>query len=164
MKNYASGLWPHQTHRIARAIRAGHVTAAFVIALAMVLVFPGAPLRAQGQASLQIGFFRVTAEVSADPARRARGLMGRTHLPPNHGMLFVFEQDAIQCFWMKNTPLPLSIAFIGADGKIVNIADMAPHSEDQHCSVRPVRYALEMEQGWFRSRGVLTGDPVSGLR
>lgn len=164
MTHYASGFLPYRTHRVAPAIRARRVFAALVIGLAMVLVVPGAPLRAQGQASLQIGFFRVTAEVSADPARRARGLMGRTHLPPNHGMLFVFEQDAIQCFWMKNTPLPLSIAFIGADGKIVNMADMAPHSEDQHCSVRPVRYALEMEQGWFKSRGVLAGDPVGGLR
>jgi uncharacterized membrane protein (UPF0127 family) len=91
-----------------------------------------------------------------------RGLMHRQSLPPNHGMLFVFDRAEKQCFWMKNTPLPLTIAFIADDGQIVNFADMQPFSETPHCSLRPVRFALEMEQGWFARRGVLAGDVMEG--
>lgn len=86
--------------------------------------------------------------------------MGRQSLAPNHGMIFVFESAEKQCFWMKNTPLPLSIAFISERGLITNIADMQPFSEESHCSNQPVRFALEMEQGWFKKRGVLVGDKV----
>lgn len=119
--------------------------------------------RAQpGPETLTIRFFQVTAEVARTPAERARGLMGRQSLALNHGMLFVFEQADTQCFWMRNTPLPLTIAFINNEGKIVNIADMQPLSDDSHCSSQPVRYALEMEQGWFKKRGVLVGDVVAG--
>jgi uncharacterized protein len=115
------------------------------------------------QTTLTVRFFQVTAEVAATPAQRAKGLMGRKSLPPNHGMLFVFESPSIQCFWMKNTPLPLTIAFMADDGKIVNFANMQPFSEQAHCSAQAVPYALEMEQGWFAKRGVLVGDVVSGL-
>ena len=79
-------------------------------------------------------------------------MMFREKTAPNHGMLFVFDDKAQQCFWMRNTPLPLSIAFIDEDGTILQIDDMAPKSEALHCSQRPVRYALEMEQGWFARR------------
>jgi uncharacterized membrane protein (UPF0127 family) len=113
--------------------------------------------------TLVIRFFQVQAEVASTPAERAQGLMGRKSLAPNHGMLFVFESMERQCFWMKNTPLPLTIAFIAEDGSILNTADMEPFSETPHCSVAPVRFALEMEQGWFRNRGVLVGDKVLGL-
>lgn len=111
---------------------------------------------------ITVRFFQITVEIADTPVSRAQGLMGRRALPTNHGMLFVFERPERQCFWMKNTPLPLTIAFIGDDGAIVNFADMTPFSEQAHCSEKPVRYALEMEQGWFRARGVIAGDRVSG--
>lgn len=111
---------------------------------------------------LNVRFFQITAEIAKTPNQRTKGLMGRQSLPPSHGMLFVFEQAEQQCFWMRNTPLPLTIAFIANDGKIVNFADMTPFSEQAHCSAQPVRYALEMEQGWFKKRGVLVGDPITG--
>jgi uncharacterized protein len=129
--------------------------------LVMLVAAPWAAASDLPRATLTIRFFEVTAEVAATPADRARGLMGRQSLPVNHGMIFVFESAERQCFWMKNTPLPLSIAFIDDSGAIVNIADMQPFSEAPHCSARPVRYALEMEQGWFKKRGVLVGDTVA---
>ncbi len=111
---------------------------------------------------LTVRFFQVTAELAQTPEQRAMGLMGRKCLPMNHGMLFVFERPDRQCFWMKNTPLPLTIAFIDDAGRVVNFADMTPFSEDSHCAAQPVRFALEMEQGWFKKRGVLVGDTISG--
>lgn len=106
---------------------------------------------------LQAGMFIVRAEVAADHAARAKGLMFRERLGPSEGMLFVFGERSPQCFWMKNTLIPLSIAFIDDDGTLVNIADMKPMDETSHCSARPVRYALEMEQGWFGKRGLAAG-------
>ena len=106
---------------------------------------------------IRAGMHLIQAEVAADGPTRQRGLMMRERLGPNEGMLFVFEQKAGHCFWMKNTLIPLSIAFLDDDGAIVNIADMQPHAEDSHCPVRPVRYALEMEQGWFARRGLKPG-------
>jgi uncharacterized membrane protein (UPF0127 family) len=90
-------------------------------------------------------------------------MMFRQSVAPNHGMLFVFEDKSQQCFWMRNTPLPLSIAFIDDDGTILQIADMAPKSDALHCSERPVRYALEMEQGWYAKKGALVGSRLRGL-
>ena len=89
--------------------------------------------------------------------------MFRERLGPNQGMLFVFADKATQCFWMRNTLIPLSIAFIDDDGRIVNIADMQPRSDDSHCSAAPIRLALEMEQGWFAKRGVGPGATIGGL-
>jgi uncharacterized membrane protein (UPF0127 family) len=111
---------------------------------------------------LQAGIHLIRAEVAADFASRARGLMFRDSLGPNQGMLFVFEARSKQCFWMRNTRIPLSIAFLEDNGKIVNIADMQPHSDDSHCSARPVRYVLEMEQGWFARKGLKEGSPLAG--
>jgi uncharacterized membrane protein (UPF0127 family) len=105
---------------------------------------------------------RIVAEVAADHASRATGLMFRRSLAPNHGMLFVFQDKSPQCFWMRNTLIPLSIAFVDDDGRIVNIEDMAPMTENSHCSKEPVRFALEMEQGWFQRRGVSAGDWLGG--
>lgn len=122
------------------------------------------PAAAQGQAqptlpmvTLQAGIHLVKAEVADDERKRAIGLMFRESLAPNHGMLFVFREKAGHCFWMRNTLIPLSIAFLDDDGTIVNIEDMAPRSEDSHCPKRPVRFALEMEQGWFAKRGLAAG-------
>jgi uncharacterized membrane protein (UPF0127 family) len=114
--------------------------------------------------TLTAGMHRIQAEVAATDANRSRGLMFRKELAPNHGMLFVFEQASVQCFWMRNTLLPLSIAFIQDDGTITNIADMAPMTENSHCSTAPVRYTLEMEQGWFAKRGIAAGKKITGIQ
>lgn len=112
---------------------------------------------------LSIGQQAIHAEVAATEASRRRGLMYRHLLPPDQGMLFVFNEPAVQCFWMKNTPLPLSIAFIDAQGAVVNITDMQAQSTDVHCPTGPVRYALEMRQGWFAARNIEAGATVAGL-
>ena len=112
---------------------------------------------------LGIGMHRIRAEVADRDATRALGLMHRASLPTNGGMLFVFDEAGRHCMWMKNTPLPLSVAFIDAEGVVVNIADMQPHTERAHCAERPVPYALEMAQGWFAQRGVRAGFRLRGL-
>ena len=112
---------------------------------------------------LTTGIHVITAEVATTPQSRMIGLMMRERLAPNHGMVFVFEDKSQHCFWMRNTLIPLSIAFIEDDGTIVGIADMAPKSEASTCPPRAVRYALEMDQGWFAKRGVTAGNKISGL-
>jgi uncharacterized membrane protein (UPF0127 family) len=114
--------------------------------------------------TLTAGMHVIQAEIAANDTSRARGLMHRKELAPNSGMLFVFDQSNVQCFWMRNTLIPLSIAFIHDDGTIANIADMAPMTENSHCSVAPVRYTLEMEQGWFAKRGITAGKKISGIQ
>jgi len=113
--------------------------------------------------ALSTGLYVIQAEVANTPETRIRGLMYRKSMPANRGMLFVFPDRARQCFWMKNTLIPLSIAFLDDRGAIVNIADMQPRSEDQHCSEQPVRYALEMNQGWFAGKRIRPGAVVTGL-
>lgn len=112
---------------------------------------------------LTVGSQPVTAEVANTQQSRNYGLMHRASLPPDTGMLFVFETEGQPCFWMKNTPLPLSIAFIDRRGVIVNMADMQPHSTVSHCPHAPISYALEMEQGWFKANGIQPGTRVSPL-
>jgi uncharacterized membrane protein (UPF0127 family) len=111
---------------------------------------------------LSAGMHGIRAQVAATPEQRATGLMFRREMPPHEGMLFVFEQASVQCFWMKNTLLPLSIAFVADDGTVVNIADMQPQSLESHCSTKPVRYVLEMNQGWFAKRGIKPGFKLTG--
>lgn len=113
--------------------------------------------------SLSIGVHLIKAEVATTDDERARGLMFRQQLGQNEGMVFRFPEPRPVCMWMKNTLLPLSVAFIGDDGRIINIEDMKPQTEDAHCGKKPARYALEMRQGWFRERNVRPGTPVSGL-
>lgn len=108
------------------------------------------------------GMHVIQAEVAIAPEERATGLMFRTEMATNAGMLFGFEQPALHCFWMSNTPLPLSIAFLADDGTVVNIADMKPRATESHCAARPVRYALEMNQGWFAKRGIKPGTKLQG--
>lgn len=112
---------------------------------------------------LGAGMHVIRAEVADGFATRMQGLMHRTSLPPNGGMLFVFDEDATHCMWMKNTRIPLSVAFLDERGAIINIADMQPHSEQSHCAARPARYALEMTQGWFAQRGIRAGARLRGL-
>jgi hypothetical protein len=112
---------------------------------------------------LTAGFHRIEAEVAANNAARMQGLMQRKSMATQRGMLFVFDRDAQHCMWMKNTFLPLSVAFIDETGKILNIEDMQPHSEDNHCAAKPARYALEMNVGWFSQRGIKRGDRIGGI-
>jgi uncharacterized membrane protein (UPF0127 family) len=112
---------------------------------------------------LKAGMHLIRAEVAADFSTRGQGLMHRKSLAPNAGMLFVFDGAALHCMWMKNTYIPLSVAFVDDQGTILNIADMQPHSEQSHCAVRPALYALEMTQGWFAQRGIKPGMKLGGL-
>jgi len=138
-----------------------------VLRLFAFLAFAATPALAQQPTlpavELGAGMHVIRAEVADNNSSRGQGLMRRTSLPPNGGMLFVFDEDAIHCMWMKNTLIPLSVAFIDARGAIINIADMQPHSEQSHCAARPARYALEMVQGWFTQRGIRAGAPIRGL-
>ena len=129
------------------------------------LLFLVAPAAAQELPVIELraGMHLVRAEVAADYSTRGRGLMFRKSLAPNGGMLFIFDAAAIHCMWMKNTYIPLSVAFVDAQGAIINIADMQPHSEQSHCAARPAVYALEMTQGWFAERGVKPGMKLGGL-
>jgi uncharacterized membrane protein (UPF0127 family) len=125
-----------------------------------------APATAQGvlpTTRLSAGIHLITAEVAARDAERTRGLMFREALAPNHGMLFVFDAKSVQCMWMRNTLIALSAAFIEDDGRIVNIEDMQPRSDATHCARAPVRYVLEMPQGWFAQRGIKPGSVIGGL-
>jgi uncharacterized membrane protein (UPF0127 family) len=111
---------------------------------------------------LTAGMHVIDAQVAASPDQRMTGLMHRKEMPPNEGMLFVFEQPSQQCFWMKNTLLPLAIAFIADDGTIVNLDEMKPQTLDSHCSAKPVRYVLEMNTGWFARKGIKPGAKLTG--
>ena len=113
--------------------------------------------------SLSAGIHVIQAEVANTDAARAQGLMFRKSLAANHGMLFVFPEAGPQCMWMRNTYVPLSVAFIDERGVIVNIADMQPQSDDSHCASRPARYALEMNRGWFAAKGIKPGAKLSGI-
>ena len=111
---------------------------------------------------LTAGMHRLDVQVAATPEQRQIGLMFRKEMPQHEGMIFIFDQPAQQCFWMKNTLLPLSAAFIADDGTIVNIEDMKPLVLDSHCSAKPVRYVLEMNKGWFAKKGVQAGSKLQG--
>ncbi|MEO8856721.1 MAG: DUF192 domain-containing protein [Burkholderiaceae bacterium] len=111
---------------------------------------------------LQAGMFQIDAQVASTPEQRQVGLMFRSEMPQHEGMLFVFEQPAEQCFWMKNTLLPLTAAFVADDGTVTNLADMKPQTTDSHCSVKPVRYVLEMNQGWFTKKAIKAGYKLTG--
>jgi len=134
----------------------------FLRCVLFLLLTSGAALAAP-TIELSAGMHRIEAEVASNNAERATGLMNRPSMPIHRGMLFVFPEAGVQCFWMKNTLIPLSIAFLDDAGRIVQIADMQPQSLDNHCSVKPVRFALEMNAGWFRSRGLAVGAKISGI-
>ncbi|MGE8320154.1 MAG: DUF192 domain-containing protein [Comamonas sp.] len=133
--------------------------AAAVLACAAQAQSPQMDLR---RTEITAGMFRIHAQVAQTPQQREIGLMHRKEMPASEGMLFVFEQPGVQCFWMKNTLLPLTAAFVADDGTIVNLADMQPMTENPHCSAKPVRYVLEMNQGWFAQKGVKAGAKLAG--
>lgn len=122
---------------------------------------PGQPQQLQ-TTTLKVGMHAIRAQLAVTPEQRQIGLMHRREMPANEGMLFVFEEPQPQCFWMRNTLLPLTIAFLADDGTVVNLADMKPLDETSHCSAKPVRYALEMNQGWFAKRGIQAGARIGG--
>lgn len=121
-----------------------------------------APQLTLQRVKLNAGMYVIDAQLALTPQERQIGLMQRKDMPQNEGMLFVFEQAAEQCFWMKNTLLPLTAAFVADDGTIVNTVDMKPETTDSHCSAKPVRYVLEMNKGWFAKKGIKAGSKLSG--
>ena len=131
---------------------------------AALLILVAANARATEKIELTAGIHRIEAELAYTNETRAQGLMHRTAMPPNHGMIFIFTEQARHCMWMRNTLMPLSVAFVDARGGIINIAEMQPHSEQNHCAEKPARYALEMNSGWFKSRGIKPGAAISGLQ
>ena len=137
----------------------------FMRSLLIGLALAAAPALAQQLPTVQLraGMHLISAEVAADYETRARGLMHRKSLAQNAGMVFRFEQPSVQCMWMKNTLIPLSVAFLDEKGTVINIADMQPHSEQSHCAAKPALYALEMTQGWFAQRGIKPGMKLGGL-
>ena len=113
--------------------------------------------------SLNAGIHVIKAEVAAKEADRQQGLMHRQEMGANEGMLFLFDAPAGVCMWMKNTLIPLSVAFIDENGKIINIEDMQPQTTNSHCAKKPVRFALEMNQGWFKQKNIKPGSAITGL-
>ena len=146
--------------------RFSHVALTFALGLSVAVINMTAstPTFAQTTAQpelatkkIQAGMHIITAEIAASNTERQMGLMNRSKLGPNRGMLFVFDQADKHCFWMRNTPLALTIAWLDEQGKIVSLADMQPKSDDNHCPSAPAVYALEMEQGWFKQRNIKVG-------
>jgi len=139
-----------------------------LVIVALAVAAATLPARAQEpqtmlpRVKLGAGMYRIDAQVAQTPDQRMTGLMYRRQMPQYEGMLFVFERPSQQCFWMKNTLLPLTAAFIADDGTIVNLADMKPQTQDAHCSAKPVRYVLEMNQGWFARRAIKPGAKLTG--
>jgi uncharacterized membrane protein (UPF0127 family) len=136
--------------------------------LVLFLFILGASMPARAQtamprAEFSIGLFRILAEVAATPEQRGAGLMGRRTMSRHEGMLFVFPKAERHCMWMKNTFIPLSVAFLDAEGRIINIRNMRPQTENNHCAAAPARFALEMNQDWFAEKGITPGAQVSGL-
>lgn len=114
-------------------------------------------------AELAVGMYRIEAELAHTPEARQIGLMNRKNMSDQRGMVFVFTVEARHCMWMKNTLIPLSVAFIDAQGHILNIEQMQPHTENSHCAAADARYALEMNSGWFAARGIAAGRKVLGV-
>ena len=140
----------------------------FICSLAAIACIPSTSAHAQQNVGLptielKAGIYRIQAELADNPKAREVGLMNRTSMPTNSGMLFIFEQKAGHCFWMNNTKIPLSIAFIADDGKIVNIEEMQADTTNNHCPKAAVRYALEMNKQWFSERAIVPGMVIQGL-
>ncbi len=134
--------------------------------LAAALLAAATPARAEAPlpvVAVKVAGHALRVEVAATVEQRMKGLMFRQKLGANDGMLFVFEDPGYHSMWMKNTPLPLSVAFVDGEGRILNILDMEPHTLDQHAAAGPARYAIETNKGWFAQRRIKPGDRVTGL-
>jgi uncharacterized membrane protein (UPF0127 family) len=135
-----------------------------LIAASLAVALPGWAQQPQlPLLELFAGMHRIEAELAATHDSRQIGMMGRTIMAPQQGMFFVFPEVVKHCMWMRNTLLPLSVAFLDEKGRIINVEDMQPQSDDNHCAAKPARYALEMNLGWFRSRGLGTGFAITGI-
>jgi uncharacterized membrane protein (UPF0127 family) len=142
--------------------RALLLAASLAVAGALVPAAAQEPQTDLPRVRLSAGLYQIDAQVAHTPDQRMIGLMFRKEMPQHEGMLFVFEQPSEQCFWMKNTLLPLSAAFIDDSGTVVNVEEMKPQTLDSHCSAKPVRYVLEMNQGWFSKKGIKPGAKLNG--
>ena len=131
--------------------------------LLMTLLASTQALAQMPRIELSASFHRIDAEVAADQQNRMQGLMNRRSMAANQGMLFVFTHPDRHCMWMRNTLLPLSVAFLDERGRILNIEDMKPQTENNHCASSPARFALEMNQGWFASKGIKVGQRIGGI-
>ncbi len=147
-------------HRIASL--AGRLVLLAAVALPLGAQAQDAPQLNLARTRLTAGMLFIDAQVAQTHEQRATGLMFRREMPVNEGMLFIFEQPMPQCFWMKNTLIPLTAAFVDDDGTIVNLVDMKPQTTDSHCSAKPVRFVLEMNQGWFERKGLKAGFKLAG--
>ncbi|MDX2220288.1 MAG: DUF192 domain-containing protein [Burkholderiales bacterium] len=148
--------------------RLRHTASTCIALVALAAIFTFWPARANAQGPLptmtvSVEGHAVKAEIAATFESRMKGLMHREKLGKNDGMLFVFDQVGYHAMWMKNTLIPLSVAFLDEEGRILNIAEMQPHSESQHMAAGPARYALEMNAGWFSERKIAPGARVKGL-
>ncbi|MFZ1908379.1 MAG: DUF192 domain-containing protein [Burkholderiales bacterium] len=139
----------------------------FLAGFLVVALLAAAPAHGQvgslPEVELSLGMRQIHAELADNVPARMQGLMYRTSLAPNSGMLFVYERPAMECMWMKNTLIPLSVAFFDQAGRLINIERMQPQTEDSHCTQRSASYALEMEQGWFARNGIGAGAVLLGL-
>lgn len=142
---------------------AGKILGGMFVAMVASVPLPLVAQESMPIIELTAGFHRIEAEVAAQDSHRQVGLMNRPSMPVQRGMLFVFPQANTHCMWMRNTLIPLSVAFMDKEGRIINIADMQPHSEENHCARQPARYALEMNRGWFAQRGIGAGTKLRGL-
>ena len=133
------------------------------VVFGVLLLCAGVAVAAMPRVELSAGIHRISAEVANTDANRQRGMMFRKSLLPQEGMLYVFERSERFCMWMKNTYIPLSVAFIDEAGAILNIEEMQAHTEVSHCASKAARYALEMNPGWFEKRGLRAGAKISGL-
>ena len=128
-----------------------------------VAAFPVHAQMSMPRTELSAGMYRIEAEVAANDQHRQVGLMNRKTMPAQRGMLFVFPQERTHCMWMRNTLIPLSVAFINEQGLIINIEDMQPQTDTAHCAGAPARYALETNAGWFAARRIAAGTRIAGL-
>ena len=142
--------------------RITNALAALALSAALAPAAAQSPQMDLPRVALSAGMHRIDAQVAQTPGQRTIGLMFRREMPQHEGMLFIFEYPSQQCFWMQNTYLPLTAAFIADDGTVVNLADMKPQTTDSHCSDKPVRYVLEMNQGWFARKGIKPGAKLAG--
>lgn len=156
--------WIKEGFQLPLLAKCSHWAMAAGFGLVMVAVSANAQERAQKlpTITLGVGIHNIKAELAQTPQEHEIGLMFRNSMGTNEGMIFVFERPGQQCFWMKNTMIPLAIAFVADDGSIVNLDEMKPQTLSSHCSNKPVRFVLEMNAGWFTKRGIKSGDKLRG--
>jgi uncharacterized membrane protein (UPF0127 family) len=166
---YPARARPGKEHTLLSILTPPRYRALLARAVAVLALFSAAlPCAAQRNealpvATIKVGSHALRVEVASTPEQVTRGLMFREKLGRNDGMLFVYWESSYLSMWMKNTLIPLSVAFLDAEGRILNIADMAPQTLDSHMSAGPARYAVETNQGWFAERGIKPGDRVTGI-